>query len=76
MRLHILVQSAISPDTFLHNKEMERYAPVISILTKGGKLELERHYLIAALEVVCKDASPKGLLTCHDVETARRGCAL
>eukprot|EP00978_Attheya_sp_CCMP212_P039289 scaffold203049_cov46-Attheya_sp.AAC.4 len=60
MRLHILIQSAISPDTFLRNKEIERYAPVISILTKGGELELERH-LIAALEVVCKDTSPKRL---------------
>lgn len=49
-KVHIFVRAAFSPQ-FFKNKEVEKFAPVISGITKGNMI-MERH-LIAAIEAFC-----------------------
>lgn len=49
-KLRILIFAAFTPD-FFKNKEVEKYAPVISRITNSNRI-MERH-LIAALEAFC-----------------------
>ena len=51
-KIHIFIRAAISP-MFFKNKEIEKYAAVISDITKGNKI-MERH-LISAVEALCVD---------------------
>eukprot|EP00544_Gedaniella_sp_CCMP2646_P003994 CAMPEP_0202482984 /NCGR_PEP_ID=MMETSP1361-20130828/2323_1 /ASSEMBLY_ACC=CAM_ASM_000849 /TAXON_ID=210615 /ORGANISM="Staurosira complex sp., Strain CCMP2646" /LENGTH=419 /DNA_ID=CAMNT_0049111087 /DNA_START=245 /DNA_END=1504 /DNA_ORIENTATION=+ len=51
-KIQIVVRAAITP-MFFQNKEVEKYAPVVSAFTKGKPL-LERQ-VIAALEAICVD---------------------
>ena len=51
-KVHIFVQAAITAN-FYKNKEMEQYAPVLSVLTNGNRV-MERH-LIGALECATVD---------------------
>lgn len=51
-KIQIFVRAAITP-MFFQNKEVEKYAPVVSAFTKGKPL-LERQ-VIAALEAICVD---------------------
>ena len=51
-KIHIFVNAAFTP-LFFKNKEVEKYSPVISDITKGNKI-MERH-LISALEAFCAD---------------------
>lgn len=49
-KLQILVRAAISPNTFVKNKEIQKFAPAISMITNGNRI-MERH-LISALEYI------------------------
>ena len=49
-KVHIAVQSVFTPQ-FFKQKEVEKYAPVITEITNGSTI-MERH-LIAALESLC-----------------------
>jgi len=49
-KVHIFIQAAITPN-FFKDKEVEKYAPVISTITNDNTI-MERH-LIAALEGIC-----------------------
>jgi translation initiation factor 5 len=51
-KIHIFVRAAITAQ-FFKNKEVEKYASVISDITKGNKI-MERH-LISAVEALCVD---------------------
>lgn len=51
-KVHIIVQAAFTPQ-FFKNKEVEKFAPAISSVTKGNRI-MERH-LIAALEGLCTE---------------------
>ena len=57
-KVHILVRAALTP-SFFKNKEIQKYAPVLTSITNGNRI-MERH-LIAALEAVCSmpDNKPK-----------------
>ena len=51
-KIHIFVRAAITPQ-FFKNKEIEKYAPVVSKIANGNKI-IERH-LISSLEFISKD---------------------
>jgi translation initiation factor 5 len=51
-RIHIFILAAITPQ-FFKTKEIEKYAPVVSAISKGNKI-IERH-LIASLELINMD---------------------
>jgi translation initiation factor 5 len=51
-KVHIFVRAAFTPQ-FFKSKEVEKYSPVISGITKGNVI-MERH-LIAAIEAFCLD---------------------
>merc|ERR1712146_683183 len=51
-RIHIFIRAAITPQ-FFKEKQIEKYAPVVSKITNGSKI-IERH-LIASLELVSKE---------------------
>ena len=57
-KVHILARAALTP-SFFKNKEIQKYAPVLSSITNGNRI-MERH-LIAALEALCSmpDNKPK-----------------
>ena len=54
-KVHIIIRSVITTN-FFKGKEIQTYAPVISIITNSNPI-MERH-LIGAIEFICKD-SPK-----------------
>lgn len=51
-KIHIFIRAAITPQ-FFKEKEIEKYAPVVSKLANGNKI-IERH-LIASLELICME---------------------
>lgn len=51
-KVHIIVRAAFTPH-FFKNKEVEKFAAIISLATNGNKI-MERH-LISALEAFCMD---------------------
>jgi translation initiation factor 5 len=51
-KIQILVRAVFTPN-FFKNKEVAKYAPAISLATKGNRI-MERH-LIASLEAICID---------------------
>ena len=51
-RVSIFIRASITPQ-FFKNKEIEKYAPVVSKIANGNKI-IERH-LIASLELMCME---------------------